>query len=183
MRQGTGRAVSAAAGRLEGVLRFVAVLCCALVAGLTLSHVLQAPGSRGLDAPAWLAVQQTFYGGFAVVGGLAEVVGVLAAAGEVVLRRRRGAPFLAPAVAAACLLGTLVSFAVGNRPVNAQVATWTATTIPADWAELRDRWEAAHALSAALSLLALVVLVAATVGSTRVADAAASGRRRGAGRR
>jgi hypothetical protein len=49
-------------------------LACSLVFGLTLTHVLQSPGSRSLDGPAWLAVQHTFYGGFAVVGGLAAAV-------------------------------------------------------------------------------------------------------------
>jgi hypothetical protein len=44
-------------------LRFVGLLACSLVFGLTLTHVLQSPGSRGLDGPAWLAVQHTFYGG------------------------------------------------------------------------------------------------------------------------
>lgn len=60
-------------------LRFVALLCCALVFGLTLSHVLQASGSEGLSGPVWLQVQQTFYGGFAVVGGVAEILGLITA--------------------------------------------------------------------------------------------------------
>ena len=38
------------AGRLSGTLRLISLLACALVAGLTLSHVLQAPGSRGWTA-------------------------------------------------------------------------------------------------------------------------------------
>ena len=38
------------------ILTSVALLCAAVVFGLTLGHVLQAPGSRSLDAAAWLAV-------------------------------------------------------------------------------------------------------------------------------
>ena len=67
------------------ILTSVALLCAAVVFGLTLSHVLQAPGSRDLDAAAWLAVQHAFYGGFAIVGGAAEVAGVIAAALTVTL--------------------------------------------------------------------------------------------------
>jgi hypothetical protein len=64
-------------GILLKVLRLVGVLAAALVLGLTLTHVLQAPGSRGLDGATWLQVQHTFYGGFAVVGGTAEIAGLI----------------------------------------------------------------------------------------------------------
>jgi hypothetical protein len=47
--------------------------------------------------------------------------------------------------------------------VNAKVAGWTASSLPPDWSSYRDQWEAAHAVSAALAGIALLVLVAATV--------------------
>lgn len=145
-------------------LRIVAVLCCAVVFGLTLSHVLQGPGSRGLDGPSWLQVQHTFYGGFAVVGGLAEVVGVIATTALAVALRRSGAQWWPAVVATVCLLGTLFAYGWGNRPVNTLVTGWTASTLPADWAVYRDQWEAAHAASAVLSGIALTVLVLTMVG-------------------
>jgi hypothetical protein len=54
------------------------------------------------------------------------------------------------------------------------VAAWSATSVPPDWAAYRDRWDAAHALSAALAAIAFVTLLASTladaaVGSTRKA--------------
>ena len=152
------------------MLRATGLICAALVAGLTLSHFLQAPGSSGLPGAAWLEVQQSFYGGFAVVGGLAEILGLLAtgAAGVVLLRRNRRAAS-AHLVAALCLAGTLLSFAIGNQPVNERVASWTVATLPENWTMYRDRWEAAHATSAALSLTALVVLVVAAVGGSPTA--------------
>jgi hypothetical protein len=135
-------------------LRAVAVVCAGLVAGLTLAHVLQRPGASSLDGPAWLAVQHTFYGGFAVVGGVAEVVGLLAAATAAFLARAR-LPFVVGAVGFA---GTLVAYVIGNAPVNARVAAWSPATLPPDWGDLRDRWETAHAVSAGLALVALVAL-------------------------
>lgn len=147
--------------------RIVSVLCCALVFGLTLSHVLQAPGSRALIGPSWLQVQHTFYGGFAVVGGLAEIVGLMSAVALVLSLRREGARALPPAVAAVCLLGTLAAYFWGNRPVNALVAGWTASTLPGDWSGYRDQWETAHAISAVLSGVALLVLLITTVRAER----------------
>jgi hypothetical protein len=145
-------------------LRFVGLLAVATVSGLTLSHVLQSPGSSALDGRTWLLVQHTFYGGFAVVGGTAEILGLAATAGDAVLSRRRGRGALPPAVAALCLAGTLVAYFVGNRPVNARVAAWTPTSLPPDWPSYRNTWETAHAVSAVLSGIALVVLLAATIG-------------------
>jgi hypothetical protein len=135
-------------------LRAVAVVCAGLVAGLALAHVLQRPGASRLDGPTWLAVQHTFYGGYAVVGGTAEIVGLLAATTGAFLARTR-LPFVMGAVGFA---GTLVAYVVGNAPVNAQVALWTLATLPPEWSVLRDRWETAHAVSAGLALVALVAL-------------------------
>lgn len=141
-------------------LRFTTLLCCALVFGLTLSHVLQAPGSKALSGPSWLQVQQTFYGGFAVVGGLAEILGLISTV-IIVIRLRHIQPTSARpfAVAALCLLGALAAYLLGNRPANAQIAGWTPHTLPQDWATYRDQWETAHAVAAALSGVALIVLL------------------------
>ncbi len=143
------------------ILRLAGVLAAALVLGLTLTHVLQAPGSRGLDGPAWLQVQRTFYGGFAVAGGVAEIAGLVAAATVAVVLRRRARMAAAHAVAAACLLGTLLAYWFGNRPANAKVAHWAAATLPASWPAYRDTWQTAYAVSFGLAAVAAVALLAA----------------------
>jgi Domain of unknown function (DUF1772) len=119
---------------------------------------------------AWLSVQHTFYGGFAIVGGVAEIIGVAATATDAAISRRRLRSALAPALAALCLLGTLLSCFVGNRPVNAQVAGWTGETLPADWSSYRDTWETAHAVSATLSAFALLLLCVTTLWPPAVDD-------------
>jgi hypothetical protein len=144
------------------LLRFISVLAAALVFGLTLSHVLESAGSRGLDGATWLTVQHSFYGGFAVVGGVAEAVGLVATTTDAIYRRRR-LRAAAPAFAALCFLGTLLSYFFGNRPVNSKVQIWTSATLPADWSSYRETWETAHAVSALFSALGLLVLLVATI--------------------
>jgi hypothetical protein len=75
-------------------LRLIGLLASSVVFGLTLSHVLESPGNRALDGAAWLSVQHTFYGGFAIVGGVAEVIGFAATTTDAVISRRRLAPRL-----------------------------------------------------------------------------------------
>ncbi len=146
--------------RLTRSLYVLALTCSALVLGLTLAHVLQSPGSRSLSGAAWLDVQHTFYGGFALVGGVAETTGLLATTALAVLvARPRGRAMVASLLAAAAMLGTLLSYWFGNRPVNTLIAGWTPDTLPADWSSYRATWETAHAVSAALAAVAFVALL------------------------
>jgi hypothetical protein len=144
-------------------LRFISLTCAALVLGLTLAHVLEAPGKRQLSGAEWTVVQNTFYAGFAVVGGIGEVLGLVSTCALAVLVRHRRGHRLLMAVAALAFLGTLLSFAFGNRPINDQVAAWMPGTLPPDWATYRDRWDAAHSLSALLAALAFVTLLVSTL--------------------
>ncbi|MDJ0357959.1 DUF1772 domain-containing protein [Paenarthrobacter sp. PH39-S1] len=155
------------------VLQFVTIICVALVFGLTLTHVLQAPGSRALTGAEWLTVQNTFYGGFATVGGTCEVLGAVSAGALAVLSvlsgKRRDA--LIVGIVCLCLIGTLIVFFVGNLPVNARVAVWSPDTLPADWRDYRNTWETSHAISTLLSGIGFLVLTGSLVWSRKRAAA------------
>lgn len=140
------------------LLHGLALLSSGLVLGLTLSHVLQAPGSRSLDGAEWLNVMHTFYGGFAVVGGIAESLGFLTAVVLTVVMfvRRKTFSAVLTMIASLSMLGVLAAYWFGNRPVNALVTNWTSTTLPSNWSALRDTWETAHAVAAGLSAVAFI---------------------------
>ena len=140
-------------------LHRILLLGLAVVAGLTLTHVLQSVGSRRLTGPQWLAVQHTFYGGFAIIGGTAEIVSLIAGVILTVCSRHQARAAIPAAVAALAMVGCLLAFLVGNLPVNRSVAAWTPSNLPADWSTARSTWETAHMISAALSLIALVTLI------------------------
>jgi hypothetical protein len=46
-----------------------------------------------------------------------------------------------------------------TMPVNAEVTTWTAATLPTNWTQWRHRWEYSHATRFALQLIGFGVLV------------------------
>ena len=135
-------------------LRFVSLLCAAVTLGLTLTHDLEIPGKRSLDGPEWLNVQHTFYGGFAVVGGIAEVLGLISTGILLVLLRRERTSFILTLLAVLSFLGMLALFAFGNNPLNQQI-----TTLPADWRQVRDAWDRFHAISSILAAVAFTVLL------------------------
>ena len=119
-----------------------------------------------LSGADWLNAQQTFYGGFAIVGGVAEVLGLISTGVLLFLLRKRRTAFVLTVVAAISFAGMLALFAFGNNPLNQQVMTWTPQTLPANWHEIRDAWDGFHAASSAFAALALVALLLATLRDT-----------------
>lgn len=144
-------------------LRFIGIACAAIALGLTTAHVLEWPGKAQLSGTTWLTIQQTFYGGFGVLGGVAEIVGLLAALGTLALIRGRRRSTVLTLLAALAFAGMLLSYFFGNRPINADIAVWTAATLPPDWANYRDQWELAHAISAVFAVVALTTQLVAVL--------------------
>jgi hypothetical protein len=81
-------------------------------------------------------VQHTFYDGFAIVGGIAEVLGLIST-GVVSAAAGERTSFILTLMAALSFLGMLALFAFGSNPLNQEIATWTPETLPADWREVR----------------------------------------------
>jgi hypothetical protein len=144
---------------LVKALRFVSLLCAALALGITLTHDLEIPGKHSLGGPEWLNVQHTFYGGFAIVGGIVEVLGLISTGVLLVLLRGERTAFILTLLAALSFLGMLALFAFGNNPLNQQIARWTPETLPANWRAVRDAWDRFHAISSVLAALAFTVLL------------------------
>jgi hypothetical protein len=148
-------------------LRFVSLVCAALALGVTVAHDLEIPGKDLLSGAEWLTVQNTFYGGFALVGGVTEVLGLLSTGLLAWFLRHQRIAFLLTLVALLCFAGMLAVFAFGNQPINLQVATWTRSALPANWRALRDAWDGFHAASSALALLAFILLLIAILRDTQ----------------
>lgn len=156
------------------IVRFVSLFCAALALGLTLTHDLEIPGKQMLSGAEWLTIQHTFYGGFAIVGGIAEVLGLISCLILLYLLRRHKVAFILTLIAALSFAGMLAVFAFGNNPLNLQITSWTASTLPANWRQTRDAWDGFHATSSALAALALIVLLSATLRDTPASSPTAS---------
>ncbi len=148
------------------LVRFVSLFCAALALGLTLTHDLEIPGKRALNGAGWLAVQQTFYGGFAAVGGIAEVLGLISTLALLFMLRERREAFLLTLVAALSFIAMLALFALGNNPLNEQIMNWTPQTLPTNWRDYRDAWDRFHLASSACAALAFTVLLVSALRDT-----------------
>ena len=146
-------------------LRFLSLVCAALALGLTLTHDLEIPGKHLLSGANWLAIQQSFYGGFALVGGIAEILGLLSTGILLLHLRKQRVALALTLVAALCFAGMLALFAFGNNPLNQQIASWTSANLPATWQQTRNVWDRFHAASSVLAALSLVALLRDTPSS------------------
>lgn len=62
-----------------------------------------------------------------------------------------------------------------NLPINADQLTWSVQAPPPDWAEVRDRWQLAHAARTVAAVVAFAGLAVAATLPVRRADAGRAG--------
>lgn len=137
------------------IFQFLSIVLAALCLVPSGAHLLELPNKIGLETETYRTVRQLYQGwalsGIVLVGAIASTA-LLA-----YLSQPQGAPALLALAAFAFLVATLVSFFVFILPVNQATENWT--VLPANWTELRPRWEYAHAANAGLNFFALVCVV------------------------
>lgn len=79
------------------------------------------------------------------------------------LWRRRDWPFFLALIGLLCFATALAATFIVNVPINAEQMTWDSKAPPADWAEVRDRWQAAHILRTVVSVGGLCCFILTAV--------------------
>jgi hypothetical protein len=133
---------------------FWSLLFTALSTGGGLAHLYELPNKMRLNWQDYLTVQQICRGwallGIVVFGSLALNFALT------ILLRGDGRVFPLALIAFLCMVATQIVFWVFTFPVNQATKNWT--VVPADWLQLRSRWEYSHAAGAVLDVAALVSL-------------------------
>ena len=136
------------------VAQFLAIVLTALALVPAGAHLFELPNKIGLVQEEYFVVQNIYRGwalfGIVLFGALAANL-VLA-----VLLRRQRAPFRLALLAFLLVAATLAIFFTWTYPANQATQNWT--VVPANWQELRTRWEYAHATNAVLTFMALCAL-------------------------
>jgi uncharacterized membrane protein len=133
------------------IAQLLAILLTALALVPAGAHFFELPNKIGLSQEQYFIVQ-SIYRGWALFGTI--LFGALAAnlVLSVMLRHQRR-PFWLALLSFLLIAGTLAVFFTWTYPANQATANWT--TVPANWQELRTRWEYAHAANAVMTFLAL----------------------------
>jgi membrane protease YdiL (CAAX protease family) len=140
--------------RLKAV-RFISLLFTALTLGPGLAHLLELPNKIHLPREDYLTVQQIYRGwallGIVVFGALISTL-IL----TIMVRKKRRV-FALTLTGLLCIVGAQVLFWVYTYPANQETNNWT--QMPANWVEVRNRWEYSHAAGAVLDLVAMIALI------------------------
>jgi Domain of unknown function (DUF1772) len=140
--------------------RFITILLTALSMGLSFCHLLELPPKMLFDGQLWVTMTtRGLYYLFGTVGAVIEVGSILTAILLVFLVRGRGLVFSLTSGGATLLALALVIWFIFIAPVNAELAKWTATSFPSDWARYRNQWEYTHAVNAILKVVAFGLLI------------------------
>jgi hypothetical protein len=137
---------------------FTSLVLTALSLGASWSHVLQIRGKAVWPGPLWRAAMESLYRDYAIVGGVVELAAIVA--GWWLVRAVRNTPAFRWALWSAVFLSVafFVIWIGFIAPINRVFATWTPSSLPADWASYRNRWEMWHAVIATLKLAAFSAL-------------------------
>ena len=138
---------------------FLSLLFTALAMAAGFAHLFELLNKMKLPAEDYLTVQQIYRGwsllGIVVFGSLFSNLALT------VVARKNPKVFRLALTAFLCIVGTQIIFWTFTYPVNQQTANWT--VLPANWLELRNRWEYSHAVSAVLEFVALIALISASL--------------------
>jgi hypothetical protein len=141
------------------VVRFLALLFAALALAPALAHLLELPNKIGLSRAEYLTVQQ-IYRGWALLG-IVVLGGLLSTLALTIVSRGKPRTFIPALLGFLCIVGTQVVFWSFTYPANQVTSNWT--VLPANWMDLRTRWEYSHAASAGLNLVAMVMVILAVL--------------------
>ena len=148
--------------------RFITIISTALSAGMSFAHLLELPPRFFyFDAQFWVATTtKGLYYLFGTVGAGIEVGSILTAIVLAFLMRGRGSAFYLTSGGAILVTLALALWFIFIAPVNAELATWTPTSFPADWVRYRNQWEYTHAANAVIKIIALSSLVLSVIVET-----------------
>lgn len=138
--------------------RLFTLVLTALTTGMSFSHVLELPAKRRYDTKLYLSVQKSLYDLYGTAGVTVEGSWLFALVLLFFVRKRRSV-FLLTLAGTLCLIVAQAVWWAFVRPVNAQVIHWTTDSLPANWRQLRDRWEYAHAGRFVLHLAGFTLLL------------------------
>ncbi|MGW6332547.1 anthrone oxygenase family protein [Nocardia rhamnosiphila] len=145
--------------RLITFLRFAARLLAGLFAGFLLGVLVLESSLRAADAATYARVRSVELDRLDLLASLTLVPALCLAAVLAVTAYRTGRTWI-PIGAATALLAVVALISIGfNLPINAQQTGWADHGIPADWATVRDRWQAAHTVRTVTAIIAFGILL------------------------
>jgi uncharacterized membrane protein len=147
------------------IARFFNLFLTGLLAGLLVGIVFVELAFLDLSASVYTAVEQPKHRVFEpimpVFMTLVIVSGILVL---LLMRQRRTLPFVLALVGVLCTIVVVISTLLVNVSINSEIINvWSAQNPPADWEQVRDRWNVWHAFRTVLAVVAFACQLVAVL--------------------
>ncbi len=147
------------------IWQFINILLSALVTGVFWGTWLGLSRSMAtFSADTFLSIAD------AMIGNLGTIMAILMPAAMLttlpvlyLLYRRRSPAFYTTLGGFAFFVVALLITLIVEVPLDMEFETWTTTTLPANWEQLRDRWEWYHVVRSWVSVAGLALFLAAAL--------------------
>jgi len=144
------------------IWQFISILLSALVTGVFWGTWLGLSRSMSSLTPeTFLTVGHTMIGNLGTIMAILVPAALLAVAVVLFLLyrdRSTRAFYLTLAGFVLFIIALLITLIV-EVPIDNQIAAWTATTLPDNWQELRDRWDLFHTIRSWASVFGFALLL------------------------
>jgi hypothetical protein len=146
------------------VIFFIALLATALALGAALAHALELPNKINLAKDDYFVVQKAYRGWNQLAYLLViELIAMLVVAA---LSRHEPQVLWPTITAIVCLIAAQAVFWIFTYPANVVTDNWT--SVPAQWEDVRARWEYSHLAGAAFQVMAMSALIVAVLARGRI---------------
>jgi uncharacterized membrane protein len=148
-------------------LRLAGLLFSGLFAGFLVAVLVLENSLRSYDGSVYTQVRQVELDALDRLAAATLIPAAIATAILAVLCFRARAGFRWLVLAAfALMVAIFVLTLVVNLPINGDQLDWSVRTPPADWADVRDRWQLAHAVRTVAAVAAFGLLATAAIFTT-----------------
>ena len=147
------------------IVRFTNVILVALLAGVSLGIWI---GFNPKDLPydTFVGQQQNMLGSLRQLMVALVVLATLVTMVSAFLQRQNKLSFILLLSASLFLIGCILITALGNKPIDDMVMTWTAQSAPDGWTGIRDKWWTLHILRTLTELIALCLVTGTAIKKT-----------------
>lgn len=139
------------------VIRFVNIILAALLAGTSfgiwmgLNPVKYAPATYLEQQQHLVRSLNTLMVAMVIVATLITIVSAF-------IQRQNKGIFIALLIAAAFFASCIFISRFGNLPIQTEMLTWKADSLPGNWTILRDKWWSLHIIRTIAELVGLVLI-------------------------
>ncbi len=147
------------------IARFVNLFLVALLAGLLVGVFIVERALLEVSASVYTAVQKPKHEVFEPIMPIFNTLVIVSGLMVLLLiRDRKTWVFALTAIGVLCTIALTTTTLLVNVPINSEIInTWSVNDPPADWAQVRDRWNLFHAIRTVLAIVALFCLLLAAM--------------------